>query len=131
MNEAIREEVARFSRTTGIPCDLEICVPDTLTEQIAEIALRAVSEGLVNIARHAEATQASVRIISDDRAINIEIQDDGVGFDPEESVGRSGHYGLLGMRERARISGGALVIESDPSQGTILKLQLPLSSDND
>ena len=129
--EALQEEGERFTRTTGIPCDLEICSPDTLTEQIAEIALRAVSEGLVNIARHAEATQASVRIISDDRAINIEIQDDGVGFDPEESVGRSGHYGLLGMRERARISGGALVIESDPSQGTILKLQLPLSSDND
>ena len=126
MNEAIREEVARFSRTTGIPCDLEICVPDTLTEQIAEIALRAVSEGLVNIARHAEATQASVRMICDDRALDIEIQDNGVGFDPEESIGRLGHYGLLGMRERARISGGSLAIESDPARGTILRLQLPL-----
>ena len=56
----------------------------------------------------------------------IEISDNGIGFDPQKPVGRSGHYGLVGIRERARLFGGSLTIDSQPSQGSILKIQLPL-----
>ncbi len=129
--EDIRAEADRFTHDTGIPCTLDFCVPEKLSNRTAENALRSISEGLINIARHADATQASVSMNCDDQHLEISINDNGVGFDPEESVGRSGHYGLLGMRERARISGGSLVIESDSSRGTALILELPLSSKND
>jgi NarL family two-component system sensor histidine kinase YdfH len=129
--EDVREETERFTHDTGIPCALDISVPETLSPQIAEISVRAISEGLINIARHANATQASVRLAYNEDNLEIEIRDNGVGFDAEESVGRSGHYGLLGMRERARISGGSLVIESAPALGTSLKLKLPLSGNDD
>ncbi|MBC8508142.1 MAG: sensor histidine kinase [Anaerolineales bacterium] len=129
--EAIRQEVDRFTRDTRIACKLDLTVPEKLSSENAENAVRAVSEGLINIARHADATKASVEMTYDDDLLEIEIQDNGIGFDPEECVGRAGHYGLLGMRERARISGGSLVIESVSSQGSTLRLELPLSNEND
>ncbi len=52
----------------------------------------------------------------------------GLGLNPAEAVGRSGHYGLVGIRERARLYGGSLTIESQPTQGTTLKIQLPLKN---
>ncbi|MFC1996659.1 sensor histidine kinase [Chloroflexota bacterium] len=124
--DAIQSEVERFQHTTGIPCKLNLCQPPTISPQTAENALRAVSESLINIARHAEASEVSITMTCNIEDLLIEIRDDGIGFYPEETIGRSGHYGLLGLRERARILGGSLTIESQPSQGTTIKIQLPI-----
>lgn len=80
----------------------------------------------MNIARHAEATAVNLKMTCKDDSILIEIRDDGIGFDPEEAVGRTGHFGLVGMRERTRLYNGSLTIESQPSLGTTLKVQLPI-----
>lgn len=128
--EAIRDEAQHFTHTTGIVCQLQFCDPDEqLSSQVAETAIRAVSEGLMNIARHAQATETSVKMICNPNILQIEISDNGIGFDAQKAVGQSGHYGLLGMRERARILGGSLTIESQPARGTSLVLQLPLNDD--
>jgi NarL family two-component system sensor histidine kinase YdfH len=126
LNEAIQAEVERFQHTTGIPCTTELCLPQNLSPQTAENALRAISESLMNIAKHAEASQAMITLRCDDKDLMIEVQDDGIGFDPVEHIGRSGHYGLLGLRERTRLFGGSVAIDSQPSQGTMIKIQLPL-----
>lgn len=126
MIETIEEEVERFRHTTGIPCSLNMSAPADLSPELAENVLRAISEGLMNIARHAQASQASVETACAEQSLQIEIHDNGIGFDPENAIGQSGHYGLLGMRERARIWGGSLTIESDSSRGTTLKLDFPL-----
>lgn len=131
MMEAIREEVERFKRTTGIECTITVCDPKGIDPQLSENVLRAVSEGLMNIARHAQASRSSVELICAEQNLHIEIHDNGMGFDPQNAVGQSGHYGLLGMRERARILGGSLTIESNSSQGTTLKLDLPLRGENE
>jgi signal transduction histidine kinase len=88
-----------------------------------------VSEALTNIARHARAQRArvSLRPIDDARALDIEVRDDGVGFDPAQ-IG-AGHYGLIGLRERTRLIGGTLNIESAPGQGTLLRVCLPLDNE--
>ena len=90
-------------------------------------ARRVVSEALTNIARHAQGATAAVslRPIDHAQALDIEVRDDGVGFDPTQ-IG-AGHYGLIGLRERARLIGGTLNIESAPGQGTTLKVRLPIS----
>jgi len=129
--EDITQQADRFTHDTGIPCTLDLCTPEILSPEVAENALRAVSEGLINIARHADATQAFVDMTCDDHQLQIQIRDNGIGFDSQDCVGRAGHYGLLGMRERARILGGSLVLESASSRGTSLTLALPLSSEND
>jgi NarL family two-component system sensor histidine kinase YdfH len=123
--KAVREEVARFATATGIPCALDLALPPALPDAVHEHALRAVAEGLTNVARHAQATQAWVRLSSAGDRLEIQVRDDGIGFDPATAA-QAGHYGLLGMRERARLAGGRLEIVSSPGTGTTLRLSLPL-----
>ncbi len=126
LSEAVREEVARFTTATGIPCALDLALPAALPDAVHEHALRAVAEGLTNVARHARATQAWVRLSGADDRLEIQVRDNGIGFDPATAV-QAGHYGLLGMRERARLAGGKLEIASGPGTGTTLQLYLPLA----
>ncbi len=131
INTAIREETKRFTAITNIDCKLELHAPRGIPAQIAEVARRAISEGLLNIAKHAQASQVSVGLVCESQLMQIEISDNGVGFNPGDAISRSGHYGLLGMRERARILGGVLSIESALAQGTTLRLTLPLRPADD
>lgn len=126
LGQAVQEEIERFTASTNIHCSLELCELDTLSPQTAENALRAISEGLTNIARHAAASHVDVALTCDKQHLDILIRDNGVGFNPEEALGRAGHYGLLGLRERARLSGGSLTIESAPARGATLTIKLPL-----
>jgi len=126
LSEAVREEVARFTTATGIPCALDLALPAALPDAVHEHALRAVAEGLTNVARHAQATQAWVRLSGADDRLEIQVRDNGIGFDPA-AAGQAGHYGLLGMRERARLAGGRLEVVSGPGTGTALQLHLPLN----
>jgi NarL family two-component system sensor histidine kinase YdfH len=122
--EALREQVAHFADATGIPCQLDMSLPPAVPDAAREHALRTVTEGLTNIARHARARHASVSVRGADGKVIVELHDDGCGFDP--AIIPSGHYGLLGLRERARLACGTLEISSAPGEGTTLKLLLPL-----
>jgi NarL family two-component system sensor histidine kinase YdfH len=126
LEEALREEVSRFSSAAGIPCKLEISLPEDLPEPLCEQILRVVNEGLTNIGRHALAKQAWLHLIEHENGLEIEIGDDGLGFDPEKCLDQPGHYGLKGIQERAHLAGGSLQIKSQPGDGTQLILQLPL-----
>jgi NarL family two-component system sensor histidine kinase YdfH len=95
---------------------------------MAEHALRCITEGLTNIARHARASNASVSIALHDGSATIQVQDNGTGFDPGTVAEQAGHYGLLGLRERARLAGGTLEVKSAPGAGTTLLLCLPTSN---
>ncbi len=127
---AVRQECERFHQATGIPCELNIALPELLPARLEDPICRGVSEGLTNIARHAQASHVWVRIAPVDGSLVVEIGDDGGGFDPEQEAGRVGHYGLLGMRERARLAGGSLVVDTAPGKGTVLKLALPVEGES-
>ena len=126
LEATIRQEVSRFSSTSGIPCTLEMNLPEALPAQVCEQTLRVVNEGLTNIARHAQAKHAWLHLIRNEKDLQVEIGDDGVGFDPDQCLDLPGHYGLKGMQERARLAGGKLEIQSNPGNGTKLSLQLPV-----
>ncbi len=123
LETAVRAEADRFTAASGIPCELSIVLPPSLPDDVHENALRVVSEALTNIARHAQAQQVAVSLRPIDQALNIEVRDDGVGFEPAQ-IG-TGHYGLIGLRERTRLVGGTLNVESAPGRGTVLRVQLP------
>ncbi len=127
LETAVRAEADRFTAASGIPCELTIALPPSLPEDLCENALRVVSEALTNIARHAQAQQVTVRLHLSDHSLDIEVHDDGIGFDPAQIS--AGHYGLIGLRERARLIGGTLDIESTARQGTTLRVCLPLEKD--
>ncbi len=126
LEEAVRQEIDHFTASTGIPCTQEIELPAHIPEQVSETAIRVTTEGLTNIARHANARNGRVRIACIDQGneLEIEICDDGTGFNPE--MVEAGHYGLLGMRERVRLAGGRLDIQSEPGHGTCIRIQFPL-----
>jgi NarL family two-component system sensor histidine kinase YdfH len=127
LGEAIREEAARFSEATGIPCIISLAEPLALSPDASGHALRCVTEGLANVARHARATRASISVARGGGEMVVELSDDGVGFDVPSAERRAGHYGLLGLRERARLAGGRLEVASAPGGGTTLRLLVPVT----
>jgi len=78
-----------------------------LPPKIENNLLRIGQEAVNNAVRHARAENISVRLVFDATSVRLNIKDDGRGFDPEaKGVGSNGHFGLVGMRERAREMGG-------------------------
>ncbi len=125
--QSVQRETQRFTAATGIPCTSSLPETLALSTSCQEHLVRVVSEGLLNIARHAQATHAWVCATSDREELTLEIGDDGIGFDPVVVTQPGGHYGLLGLRERARLLKGNLCIKSAPGQGTTIRLQFPAS----
>ena len=127
--ELVRQESAHFTNSTGVQCEPQIELEAEISEAVAEAAGKAVSESLTNIARHAHAQNVTLRLSGGSRQLKIEICDDGVGFEPEAV--QAGHYGLLGMRERIRLAGGTLAVQSAAGKGTTIDILFPLGEADD
>jgi signal transduction histidine kinase len=91
---------------------------------------RIVQEALTNVARHARASQVDVILTVRNDKLIVMVEDDGQGFDPEK-VPETGHLGVFGMRERAEMIGGQLVIESKPGKGTTVIVEVDYDSSID
>jgi signal transduction histidine kinase len=126
---AIRWYAERLTKR-GIAVQFEFpeTPPDLSPE--ARIALfRVVQEALSNVERHARAETVLVACDVSSRELTIEVEDDGVGFEPEEmrQPRESGQgLGLLGMRERLALLGGTCAVESQPGHGTRVVIRVPL-----
>lgn len=88
-----------------------------------------VQEGLTNVARHAQAKNASILVEQRQNSVRVIVEDDGIGFDPASLAHREHGLGLQGIRERAQLFGGKLTIESQPGQGSSLFIEIPLESE--
>ncbi|MEO7001819.1 MAG: GAF domain-containing sensor histidine kinase [Ktedonobacterales bacterium] len=97
-----------------------------LPQRIEVGIYRIIQEALTNTLRHALATRVSIRLTITAYEVRCGIRDDGVGFDAMQLP--EGHYGLIGVNERARLLGGALRIASSPSAGTCLTVNIPLGA---
>jgi signal transduction histidine kinase len=90
---------------------------------------RVVQEALTNIAKHAEATKVYLRLTGGSSAVELYVEDDGVGFDMAQvrRPGKTNHgIGLFGMREKVLFLGGKFDIRSQPGRGTRLYIEVPL-----
>ncbi len=93
---------------------------------------RIVQEGLTNARKYAGPARASVRIGYRSDGITVEVLDDGAGFAPPDTgpaAGERGGYGLIGMRERVALHGGALTTGPRPEGGFAVLAELPLAPD--
>lgn len=121
-----------FAERTRLAVHYQGSEPTGLAD-VARIAIyRVLQEALTNVARHASASQVQVTLDCDAERISLTVEDDGVGFDAESVLAATGAQsaaglGLLGMRERLRLLGGHLLVESRPGQGTRLQASLPRS----
>jgi signal transduction histidine kinase len=94
---------------------------ERLEEDLETTVYRLIQEALTNVAKHARASKVRVAVAESDGELFVEVQDDGVGFDPDTG----GHgFGLVGMQERVSLADGTLTVESG-EQGTVVKAYLP------
>jgi signal transduction histidine kinase len=126
--DALREVVARWADSSGLraECDLDEDIDMALRARYEVLSI--LSEVLANVERHAEATAVAVRLDREGDMATLSIKDDGRGFQMEslESLVRAGHYGLVGLHERAERVGGTVVIGARPGAGTTVLVRLPV-----
>ncbi len=98
-----------------------------IPQDVALCLFRIVQEALRNIVKHSNSLEAKVELSAQGDELNLCISDFGAGFDPE-SIHVKGGLGLVGMRERLGLIGGQLAVESQPSDGTRIRVRVPLSN---
>lgn len=119
----------QYARTTEMRHGLEVSVQTDrlrrarLPAAVETALYRIVQEAIVNVVRHADASRVIIRVAVRDGRVLLEIEDNGVGIEPE-LLTSGDQLGLLGVRERAEALGGALAIESVPGKGTKLRVEV-------
>jgi signal transduction histidine kinase len=93
---------------------------------VASHLFRIAQEGVTNALKHAQARKIEIILDFKTEGVELRVNDDGCGFDPA-AASVNGHFGLLGLKERARALGAELTLDSKPSQGTHLRLAVPAS----
>jgi PAS domain S-box-containing protein len=123
----LRQVAENALRGTDLTLDFELWgVERPLAAQVEAAATRILQESIVNTIKHAAARSIRVRLAYRERNLRLTISDDGKGFnvDPEFRA-YGGHWGLLGMKERAAELRGTLTIRSSPGQGTTIAVRIP------
>jgi signal transduction histidine kinase len=124
---ALRDLLEAFERRTGVECALQGESRIRVEPEIETVLYRVVQEALNNVAKHAHAEHVWVYVRVDDERVDMQVSDDGIGFDASRLNGLvgSGHFGLAGMRERVEIAGGSHRLVSEPGNGTAIRVRLP------
>lgn len=124
LDSALHLEISRFTNATGIPILFHTDQIPPLPAPVTETLVRAVAEALTNVANHAQAQNVAVDVRMKDKSLSVTIQDDGRGFDA--SAIPSGHYGILGIKERVRLVNGSFEIQSNNGKGTTIRIDIPI-----
>ncbi len=127
---ALAEGARQITSGTDIKVRLETHgEPQALPEVVEENLLRIGQEALANIIKHSGATDVEIELQFQGQQVNLQVKDNGTGFDCQNAVGpHEGHFGLLGMSERARRLGGQFKILSESGKGTLVRAEIPLDS---
>jgi signal transduction histidine kinase len=129
LHVAARAECERWAATGGAELHAAIEPVDLVAPEAARELVWLLREALRNVSSHApDATRVDVRLRALGGRAVLTIADDGPGFEvPDDLVELEAarHYGLVGMRERARVAGGDLDVESEPGEGTVLSAWVP------
>ena len=126
--EALKALVEDWRDAEGIAAEFESLNAGRPLSSRVEVALyRICQEALANVARHARATRVSTRLVMTPEWARLTVEDDGQGFNAGQSP--KGHYGLVGMNERARMLGGTLDVRTGTGPGTRIEATVPLLED--
>jgi signal transduction histidine kinase len=129
---ALHSHVKDFAKRTGLAVHFTGFTRGK-TEQLDSakrtVLYRVAQEALINVAKHAHASQVNVSIRKLRSVIRLEVKDDGKSFQVPDAppAGRNKGLGLLGMRERVEMVGGRFTIESAPGQGTVIRAEVPFA----
>ncbi|MBZ5619308.1 MAG: hypothetical protein LAQ69_11385 [Acidobacteriia bacterium] len=125
---ALESGTRMWTAGSGVGVDVDITgTPGALPQEMEQHLLRIAQEAVANALKHAGASKISVKLHMEAGKLYLRIQDNGRGFE-EDGVfaSRGGHFGLIGMRERAERLGGELQLSSHPGEGTEVEVKVPL-----
>jgi signal transduction histidine kinase len=128
LGPAVRQLATRFGTICNAAVRLRIRLAAGLPIDAQEVIYRVAQEALQNVAKHARATQVNVSLEVTDKSIRLRVVDNGAGFAVKAASGQPMSFGLAGMRERAELLGGTLVVRSAPGKGAAVTLRLPVSA---
>lgn len=115
---------------SGLSVTVEVCGAERRLNESLELTLfRVAQEAIQNARRHGQAKQVALKVDFRPNELMLTVRDDGGGFCPPEQLeffASTGHYGLLGMRERLEQLNGSLIVSSEPEQGTEIRAMIPL-----
>jgi signal transduction histidine kinase len=121
---ALRQRLEAVERRAGVETQLLVETPLEVPASLEAGLYRIAQEALNNVLKHAAATRVTVRLGSGDAGLQLEVMDNGKGFDPQ-AVGDQAGIGLASMQERVENLGGSLQIVSRLGQGTSIRVVIP------
>ena len=123
---AIEWQAEEFQKQTGIKCKVVLDAEDITLDRDRNTAIfRIFQETLTNVARHAKATQVTVSLKEREGKIKLTVKDNGKGITQEE-IAHPKSYGLMGIRERAKILNGNSIIKGVHGKGTSVTVEIPV-----
>jgi two-component system, NarL family, sensor histidine kinase DevS len=123
---ALERLTQTFAESSGIKVEVETGTKrERLPAEVETALYRIVQEALTNVVKHAGAKRVSVLVTQRNSTAAVVVEDDGWGFDPDESEHEG--FGLVGMRERIELLGGRLRVESSKDGGTTIVAEVPVS----
>lgn len=129
---ALRRYVNDFSARHGLVVEMNVLGKETRVDPIIELALfRIVQEALHNVGKHALASKVVVTLGYGAGTIGVSVEDDGKGFDlaaVSRGLAKVEKYGISGMRERAKLLGGSLDINTAPGRGARVTVRIPIEN---
>jgi signal transduction histidine kinase len=124
---SLRRYAEQFQAYSGIPCEMQAEGEPVRLPPDVEIGIyRIIQEALQNVAAHACARRAWIALDFSTQALTLTVSDDGRGFDAQ-AVQANGHFGLLGMRERAESLGGVFAVATQPGKGAHVQVWIPIA----
>ncbi|MGD9891271.1 MAG: PAS domain S-box protein [Dehalococcoidia bacterium] len=125
---ALEKQIAAMKARHQLVVTAAMTTEPELSLEGKEALYRIAQEALHNTVKHAQAAHVELRLTAGDDGVCLEVEDDGIGFDP--SVVFPGHLGQQSMRERAERLGGAVLVRSAPGDGTCVRALIPHSATN-
>ncbi|MFC1932839.1 histidine kinase [Chloroflexota bacterium] len=128
--EAIDQQINQFTQDSGIKVDFSISGNKrTLSADIENSLLRIFQESLTNVKKHAEASRVEVILSFEDNVVGLRVRDNGVGFDSD--IPTQSGFGLISMRERAKLIGGSIEVSSTSGTGTQIEVTIPIEKERE
>jgi signal transduction histidine kinase len=133
LSPALRSYLKEYAERTGLLVSFDRGAENiTLDAEQRTALFRIAQECLVNVAKHAQASEVVVTLLHVEKGMQLRIKDNGKGFasEQERSAAKKKRLGLLGMEERARLVNGRLLVQSFPGKGTTVIAEVPLQEGN-
>ena len=128
LSPAVEHLVHEFSHRTGIVVSLDLDAgAHEFKDPLVTAVYRMIQEALTNVARHARASEVRVSVKATGDRLMVAVEDDGIGIDAD-ALNKERSYGLRGITERARTLGGTAGIRRGARSGTVVEIEVPLSS---